>query len=76
MEAVYRKVYDFSVHNGRIDWDRLKESGVDFVMLRAGYGKNNIDERFYDNASACIRLGIPFGIYWFSYAYTGMHWRR
>ncbi len=70
MEAVYRKVYDFSVHNGRIDWDRLKESGVDFVMLRAGYGKNNIDERFYDNASACIRLGIPFGIYWFSYAYT------
>ena len=70
MEAVYRKVYDFSVHNGRIDWDRLKESGVDFVMLRAGYGKNNIDERFYDNASACMRLGIPFGIYWFSYAYT------
>ncbi len=70
MEAVYNKVYDFSVHNGKIDWDKVKEAGVDFVMLRAGYGKNNIDERFYDNARECMRLGIPFGIYWFSYAYT------
>lgn len=70
MEAVYNKVYDFSVHNGKIDWDKVKEDGVDFVMLRAGYGKNNIDERFYDNANACLQRGIPFGIYWFSYAYT------
>lgn len=70
MEVVYNKVYDLSVHNGMVDWDKLKEDGVDFVMLRAGYGKNNIDERFYDNATACVRLGIPFGIYWFSYAYT------
>ena len=70
MEVVYNKVYDLSTHNGLVDWDKLKEDGVDFVMLRAGYGKNNIDERFYDNATACVRLGIPFGIYWFSYAYT------
>lgn len=70
MEVVYNKVYDLSTHNGFVDWDKLKEDGVDFVMLRAGYGKNNIDERFYDNATACIRLEIPFGIYWFSYAYT------
>lgn len=70
MKYKYDKVYDFSVHNGLIDWDKLKAAGVDFVMLRAGYGKNNIDERFYENATACIRLGIPFGIYWFSYAYT------
>lgn len=70
MEAVLKKVYDISVHNGRIDWDRFEASGVDFVMLRAGYGNNNIDERFYDNALACGRLEIPFGVYWFSYAYT------
>lgn len=68
MEVVYNKVYDLSTHNGLVDWDKLKEDGVDFVMLRAGYGRNNIDERFYDNATACVRLGIPFGIYWFSYA--------
>lgn len=70
MEIVYRKVYDVSVHNGLIDWDQIKEDGVDFVMIRAGYGRNNIDERFVDNASACVRLGIPFGVYWFSYGYT------
>lgn len=70
MKAILKKVYDFSVHNGVIDWDELKAAGVDFVMLRAGYGQNNIDERFYDNARACCRLGIPFGVYWFSYAYT------
>lgn len=68
MEVVYNKVYDLSTHNGLVNWDKLKEEGVEFVMLRAGYGRNNIDERFYDNASACVRLGIPFGIYWFSYA--------
>lgn len=68
MEVVYNKVYDLSVHNGVVDWDKLKEDGVEFVMLRAGYGRNNIDERFYDNATACTRLRIPFGIYWFSYA--------
>lgn len=70
MEVVFKKVYDLSVHNGMVDWEQLKADGVEFVMLRAGYGKNNIDERFYDNASACVRLGIPFGVYWFSYAYT------
>lgn len=39
MEVVYNKVYDLSTHNGLVDWDKLKEDGVDFVMLRAGYGK-------------------------------------
>lgn len=39
-------------------------------MLRAGYGQGNVDPKFGRNASECERLGIPFGIYWFSYAYT------
>ena len=28
MEVVYNKVYDLSVHNGMVDWDKLKEDGV------------------------------------------------
>ena len=67
-DITYRKVYDVSVHNGLIDWEQVKQDGTDFVMIRAGYGRNNIDERWVDNASSCVRLGIPFGIYWFSYA--------
>lgn len=39
-------------------------------MLRAGYGRNNIDKQFVRNIKECNRLGIKVGIYWFSYAYT------
>ena len=50
--------------------DSVKAAGVDFVMLRAGYGQNNIDAQFTRNISECNRLGIPVGVYWFSYALT------
>lgn len=66
----YRKGIDVSKHQGTIDWEKVKASGVEFAMLRAGYGQNNIDEQFERNADECTRLGIPFGVYWFSYAYT------
>lgn len=61
---------DVSDWQGLIDWEKVKAQGVDFVMLRAGYGAGNIDKRFQRNASELNRLGIPFGVYWFSYAYT------
>lgn len=64
------KGIDVSKWQGEIDWEAVKKSGVDFVMIRAGYGKNNIDEYFERNISECNRLGIPCGVYWFSYAYT------
>lgn len=63
------KGIDVSEHQGVIDWNKVKDH-VDFVMLRAGYGKNNIDKQFERNIKECNRLGIPVGIYWFSYAYT------
>lgn len=59
---------DVSVHQGKIDWEKVKDFGIQFAMIRGGYGKNNIDTYFHDNARACQRLKIPFGIYWFSYA--------
>lgn len=62
---------DISEHNGYINWESVKASGrVDFVILRAGYGKGRVDARFHRNAQECNRLGIPIGIYWFSYAKT------
>lgn len=62
---------DVSVHNGEIDWDKVKASGkVDFVMIRAGYGQYNVDRQFVRNSAECERLGIPYGVYWFSYAKT------
>lgn len=61
---------DVSKWQGEIDWEKAKADGVEFAMLRAGYGRGNIDDRFKRNADECTRLGIPFGVYWFSYAYT------
>lgn len=59
---------DVSEHNGGIDWEKVKAAGVQFAMIRAGYGQNNIDKKFVYNISECNRLGIPCGVYWFSYA--------
>lgn len=65
-----KKGIDVSKHQGTIDWAKVKASGVQFAMIRAGYGANNIDTQFKRNISECNRLGIPCGVYWFSYAYT------
>ncbi len=59
---------DISKHNGDVDYTKIKESGVEFVMIRAGYGKGNIDDKFVRNIEGCIAAGLPVGAYWFSYA--------
>lgn len=64
-----KKYIDISAHQGVVDFEKVK-GHVDGIMLRAGYGKNNIDKQFVRNVTECNRLGIPCGAYWFSYAYT------
>ncbi len=64
----YKKGIDVSEWQGTIDWDTAKKAGVEFAMIRAGYGNNNIDACFKRNISECNRLGIPVGVYWYSYA--------
>ena len=64
---------DVSKHNGSINWNSVKDSGkVDFVVMRAGYGKlvSQKDPKFEEYYSACKKLGIPIGCYWYSYAKT------
>lgn len=61
---------DVSEFQGNIDWAQVKSKGIQFAMLRAGYGSGSIDPQFRRNAEECNRLGIPCGVYWFSYAYT------
>lgn len=70
------KGIDVSRHQGQIDWQKVKKDGINFVMIRAGYGKNNIDAQFKRNVSECNRLGIPCGVYWFSYATTAAEARQ
>lgn len=69
-KVIFAKGVDVSEHQGTIDFQKLKAAGIQFVIARAGYGKNHIDKCFEHNASECRRLGIPMGAYWFSYALT------
>ena len=67
------KVIDVSYHNGKIDWAKVKASGVDGAIIRCGYGSNmssQDDTQWKRNADECTRLGIPFGTYLYSYADT------
>ncbi len=65
-----RKGIDVSSYQGNIDWEEVKEN-VDFAIIRCGYGNNiaSQDDVYYRrNVEECTRLGIPFGVYLFSYA--------
>ena len=66
MKKSYKGI-DVSTHNGEIQWDKVSNE-IDFAMIRCGYGKTGVDARFKYNAESCKALGIPFGVYFFSYA--------
>ena len=56
---------DISKHNGDINLEPYRGQ---FVIIRAGYGNFTKDEKFARNVIECKRLGIPFGVYLYSYA--------
>ncbi len=65
------KGIDVSHHNGTIDWDKVKADGIEFAILRCGYGRKSvrqIDKQFERNYHECKRVGIPVGVYHYSYA--------
>ncbi len=64
---------DVSVHQGQIDWEKVKSAGVEFVMIRIGYrdhntGKIIMDKRFKENIQGALNQNIKVGIYFFSQA--------
>ena len=65
-----KRVIDVSAWQGVIDWERVKPQ-IDGAILRCGYGRDIVsqsDKYFRRNADECTRLGIPFGVYLYSYA--------
>lgn len=68
-----KKGIDVSYHQGVIDWDKVKATDIQFVIIRCGYGQNEEnqdDTQWIRNVEACERLGIPYGVYLYSYADT------
>ena len=67
------KGIDVSYSQGKIDWEKAKQDGVQFAILRCGYGQDEDDQdddEWERNVAECERLGIPWGAYFFCYART------
>lgn len=66
------KGIDVSQWQGRIDWEKVKADGIEFAILRAGYGRVSTqkDPYFEDNYKAAKAAGIKIGAYHYSYAKT------
>lgn len=63
---------DVSVHNGVVDFKKVKAAGYDFVIIRAGYGRydNQKDTKFDVNYKNAKAAGLHVGAYFYSYAKT------
>lgn len=69
------KGIDVSQYQGDIDWEKVKEEGVNYAIIRftafSGFhedGRLDVDDKFYENVAECTRLGIPYGIYCYTKA--------
>lgn len=58
---------DISEWNGDIDFTKVRKE-VDFIMIRASWGKEHTDKYYRVYADECVKYGIPFGFYYYSYA--------
>ena len=61
------KGIDISEYNGFIDFEKLKDE-VDFIIIRATFGRFGVDKLFKRNVEQAIKHNIPFGLYYYSYA--------
>lgn len=64
---ICKKGIDVSKWQGDINWNKVKNDGVEFVIIRAGYS-TTIDAKFKTNIEGALKAGINVGVYWFSYA--------
>lgn len=63
-----KKGIDISYYQKKVDWSIV--SGIDFVIIRAGYGRyvHQKDSMFESHYAGAKKAGIPVGAYWYSYA--------
>lgn len=73
IEGATAKGIDVSYSQGEIDWAAAKADGVEFAILRCGYGMdqtNQDDSQWVNNVAGCEANDIPYGVYLYSYATT------
>ena len=67
LQAIEKGI-DVSKWNGDIDWNKVKSDGIDYVIIRGGFGNSSIDPKFKSHIEGASNAGLKVGVYWFSYA--------
>lgn len=65
---VMRKGIDVSYHNGTVDWQAVKDAGIEFVIVRSSYGLQSKDPMFAEHGRGALAVGFKVGAYHYSYA--------
>lgn len=70
-----KKGVDVSKFQGDVDWEKVKNDGIEFAYIRLGYrgyesGKIVVDEKYEDNIAGCNEVGLDCGVYFFTEAKT------
>lgn len=63
------KGIDVSTYQGEIDFEKVKDSGIDYVIIRAGVSTRT-DDRFEENYQKAKDVGLYVGLYWYCYGET------
>lgn len=63
---------DVSYCQTGVDYNKVKNSGIDAVIIRAGFGKETYqkDSEFETHYKNAKKAGLAVGVYWYSYAYS------
>lgn len=66
---------DVSVHQDNIDWEKVRNAGIDFAIVRLGFrgygtGEAQLDDNYIENIKGARAAGIDTGVYFFSQAVT------
>lgn len=68
-ENMGKKGFDVWYHKGTIDWQKVKASGIDFILPRDGWGTDSIDYKFIEYVQGAKAAGIEVpGVFHFIYA--------
>lgn len=51
------KGIDVSENNGTVDWQAVKDAGIEFAIVRSSYGKTGVDENFLENVNGAHAVG-------------------
>ena len=72
------KCLDVSVWQDNVDFNKVKSDGYDYVIIRAGYGKDSgqQDSKFNQNYYNAKAAGLKVGAYWYSYAESAFEARE